>query len=65
MKRSSRPTAEVFQRLRNRLNGDVVITSNMFPKRFGDYGLLIRAFEEHRPDRKFWITESAFDKVKI
>lgn len=65
MKRTGNPTVEVFQRLRNRFTGDVVITSNMFPKRFGDYGQMIQVYEEHKPERRFWVTENAFDKVRL
>lgn len=64
MKRTLKPTVEVFQRLRNRITGDIVITSNMYPKRFGDFGQMVQVYEEQKPERKFWVTENAFDKVK-
>ena len=54
---------EVFYRLRNRFTGDIVITSSLSPRRHGDYGELIQVFEEVRPDRKFWVTENAFEKA--
>lgn len=54
---------EVFNRLKNRFTGDVVITSNLSPRRKGDYGDLIQVFDENNPNRKFWVTENAFDKI--
>jgi len=64
MKKTNKPEKEVLQRLRNKFTGDIVITSNMSPTRVGDFGQMIQVFEEHKPERKFWVTESAFDKMK-
>jgi len=55
----------VYYKLRNKFTDEEVITSSLSPRRDGDYGDLIQVFEQSNPNRKFWVTENAFDKIGL